>query len=74
MFDMSWLGKSLIVIGALFILAGVVVVLGVKIPWIGKLPGDIVIQKKDFTFIFPLTTCIVISILISLAIYLFRQR
>jgi len=46
---------------------------GDKIPWIGKLPGDILIKKEKFTFYFPLTTSILISIILTLLFTLFRK-
>jgi hypothetical protein len=70
---MSGLGKMLIVFGVIMALAGVVLLLAPKIPWLGKLPGDITYQGKGFTFYFPLSTCILLSILFSLILYLFRK-
>jgi hypothetical protein len=46
---------------------------GDKIPFFGKLPGDIIIRKKNFTFYFPIVTSILLSLLISLIIYFFRK-
>jgi uncharacterized protein HemY len=74
MFDVGSLGKVLIAAGAVLVVAGIICVLGVKIPWLGRLPGDIYIQKKSFTFIFPLTTCVVASIIISVIMFLLRRR
>jgi hypothetical protein len=70
---MSGLGKMLIIFGVIMALAGVVLLLAPKIPWLGKLPGDISYQGKGFTFYFPLGTCILLSILLSLILYLFRK-
>ncbi|MCX8030051.1 MAG: DUF2905 domain-containing protein [Thermodesulfovibrionales bacterium] len=67
-------GKLLIVIGLVIILIGAFFLLSGKISWIGKLPGDILIQKKNFTFYFPLATSIIISIILSLLIWLFSRR
>ncbi len=67
---MSELAKTLITIGVLLIIAGIVVLVIQKVPFAGKLPGDIVIRKKNFTFYFPLATSIIISIIISLILYL----
>ena len=58
------IGKILIIIGAVIILIGVVVLYANKIPYIGRLPGDIYIKRDNFVFYFPLTTCILISIII----------
>ena len=67
------LGKMLILLGVLIIAIGVLLVIGEKIPWIGKLPGDIIIKKEKFTFYFPITTSIIISILLTLLFGLFRK-
>ena len=70
---MSGLGKSLIIIGAVLIVIGVVISLSSRIPLIGRLPGDIYIKKDNFTFYFPLATSILISIIITAIMYLFRK-
>jgi hypothetical protein len=70
---MSGLGKMLIVFGVIMAAVGVVLLLAPKIPWLGKLPGDITYRGERFTFYFPLATCILISILLSLILYLFRR-
>ena len=70
---MGALGKLLIFLGAFIILIGVLLLIGEKIPWIGRLPGDIVIRKKNFTFYFPLATSILISIILTLLFTLFRK-
>jgi len=67
------MGKMLIGIGVVLVLIGILMTLGPKIPWIGKLPGDISIQRENFSFYLPLTTCIVISIIVTLLLYLFRR-
>jgi len=67
------LGKVLIVIGLVIAGIGVVLLLSPKIPWIGKLPGDILIKKDNFRFYFPLATCIIISLILTLLFYLFRK-
>jgi hypothetical protein len=70
---MSGLGKMLIVFGVILAVVGVVLLLAPKISWLGKLPGDITYRGERFTFYFPLATCILISILLSLILYLFRR-
>ena len=70
---MSGLGKTLIYIGILLVIIGAVFSLAGKMPWLGHLPGDITIQRERFTFYFPLTTCILISVIISLVLYFFRR-
>jgi hypothetical protein len=66
-------GKMLILLGVFIILMGLLLLLGEKIPWIGRLPGDIIVRKKNFTFYFPLATSILISIILTLLFTLFRK-
>jgi len=70
---MGGLGKLLIVAGMVLVVAGVLLALGGRIPWLGRLPGDIVIRRDNFTFYFPLATSILISIAISLVLWLLRR-
>lgn len=70
---MNPLGKSLVIIGILLVVLGLLFSVGSKIPWLGRLPGDIYIQRGNFTFYFPLATSIVISLIITLVLYLFRR-
>lgn len=70
---MNPIAKLLIIAGLILIAAGLFFLLSDKIPWIGKLPGDITIKRENFTFYFPLATCILISVVISLIIWLFRK-
>ncbi len=67
------LGKTLIVFGLVLVAVGIVLSFAPKIPWLGRLPGDIYIHRENFTFYFPLTTCILLSLLITLVLYLFRR-
>ncbi len=67
------MGKSLIFIGCIFILAGILLTIDHRIPWLGKLPGDIIIRKDTFSFYFPLTTCLLVSIILTLVLYLLRR-
>ena len=73
MFGAGPLGKMLILLGVFIIAIGVLLLIGDKIPWIGRLPGDILIKKKNFTFYFPITTSIIISIILTLLFTLFRK-
>ncbi|MDI6703582.1 MAG: DUF2905 domain-containing protein [bacterium] len=68
------LAKVIIGLGIFLIIIGGVILLLNKIPGIGKLPGDIYIKKGSFSFYFPITTCILISILLSLLLFLFSRR
>ena len=71
---MESMGKTLIVIGVVLVIAGLIVYFGPRLPLLGRLPGDIAIQKKNFSFHFPVTTCILISILLTLILFLLRRR
>ena len=66
-------GKALIILGIVLLIVGVFFTFGGRIFWLGHLPGDIYIQRERFGFYFPLTTCLLISALISLVLYLFRR-
>jgi hypothetical protein len=66
-------GKLLILIGLVIVGAGVVLLLSDKIPWLGRLPGDITVKRDNFTFYFPLATSILISVILSLLFWLFRK-
>jgi hypothetical protein len=70
---MTGFGRSLIYIGIVLVILGLLFSLGGKIPWLGHLPGDIYIQRGRFTFYFPVTTCLLISIIMTLFFYFFRR-
>jgi membrane protein implicated in regulation of membrane protease activity len=74
MMPFNGLGKLLIMLGGLLIIIGAAVVLVGKIPWLGKLPGDIYVERRNFTFFFPLTTSILVSVILSLVLYLLSRR
>jgi len=74
--NLNIFGKILILAGAIFIILGLIFLFSGKIPFLGKLPGDILIRKKDFTVYFPLTTSILVSVILSaifILINLFRK-
>lgn len=73
MTELGSLARVLIFFGILLIVIGGVILLANKIPGISRLPGDIYIQKKNFSFYFPVTTCIIISIILSIIFWLFRR-
>jgi hypothetical protein len=64
------LGKILIIVGSLIIIAGVAMIFWQKIPFLGKLPGDIFVNKGNFQFFFPIVTCLVLSVVLTLVINL----
>lgn len=68
------LGKILIILGALLVAAGLLFTFAGKIPYVGRLPGDIVIRRKNITFYFPLATSIIISIVLSLILWLIGRK
>ena len=67
------LGKALIVAGILLVAVGLLLTFGGKLNFIGKLPGDIRIERENFSFFFPLGTCLLVSFLLSLIIWIFRR-
>ncbi|MGA2774541.1 MAG: DUF2905 domain-containing protein [Candidatus Omnitrophota bacterium] len=71
---MQEIGKILILFGIILIGVGLLLTFYNKIPLIGKLPGDILIQKKNFTFYFPLATSILLSIILSLIFWIFNRK
>lgn len=71
--NFSDIGKILIAIGAVILLAGIIILVSGKIPLIGKLPGDFFLKGKNWSFYFPLATSILLSIILSLIIYLARK-
>ncbi len=72
--DLSAFGRMLVFIGVITILFGAVMLFAHKIPFLGKLPGDIYISRKNFTFYFPLATSILVSVVLSLIIRLWSKR
>ena len=70
---MQGLGKMLVVFGVVMALAGLVIMVLPKMPWLGRLPGDIIIKKESFSVYAPLTTSVLLSILLSLFLWLFRR-
>jgi len=68
------IGKALIVLGIALILVGALFSLGGKLPWLGRLPGDIDIKREHFRFYFPVTTCLIISVILTLLFRLLRKR
>jgi DUF2905 family protein len=72
--SISWLGKLLILFGGVLIVVGALMVLVDKLPWFGRLPGDIYIERPNFRFFFPITTSILISVILSLVLYIVSRR
>jgi hypothetical protein len=71
--NQQW-GKWIMVIGAVIFLVGLLFYLfHNKMGWLGKLPGDIRIERENFRFYFPIVTCILVSLVVSAIVYLFRK-
>ena len=67
------MGKLLIIVGIVCVLLGLFITYSPKIPFLGKLPGDISIERENFKFYFPVATSILISIVLSLIIFLYNR-
>ena len=71
---MQDVGRVLILAGAFAVVLGVVLVLAPRLPWLGRLPGDILIRRDSFTFYFPVVTSLVVSGVVTLLLNLFWRR
>lgn len=67
------IGRLLMFAGVAMVILGALFTLGARVPWLGRLPGDIVIERPNFRFYFPIATSIVISIILSLLAAAFRR-
>lgn len=72
-YSMSEVGKFLVIAGVIIVLAGVLLWAGLAPRWLGRLPGDIRIERGNSAFYFPIVTCVIISIVLSLIFSLFRR-
>lgn len=68
------LGKILIIIGLFIIILGIIFLFAGRIPWIGRLPGDIVIERGKFNLYIPITTSIILSILLTIIFWFLSKR
>jgi len=71
---MSDIGRALIAVGLLVALVGVVLTVAGRVPWLGRLPGDIHIQRGNWSFYFPLTTSILVSVVLTLLFTFLSRR
>jgi uncharacterized protein HemY len=71
---MGDIGRTLIAVGLVLIVIGVLITALGKVPGVGRLPGDIIIKKENFSFYFPLTTCILLSVIASLIMYFWGKK
>ena len=67
------MGKLLILVGIILFVLGLVLTYGGRIPYLGKLPGDIHIKRESFSFFFPITTSIILSVLLTLILMLINR-
>lgn len=72
--DLTNFGKIILVIGLFITLCGAVLLLAGKIPFVGRLPGDIHIQRPGFSFHFPIMTCLLLSVLLTILLNIFLKR
>ena len=71
---MNGFGRPLIILGLVLLAAGLVISFAPRLPtWLGRLPGDINIKRDNFSFHFPLVTCLIISAILSFIIWLLRR-
>ena len=70
---MGDLGRVLILFGVVLVAVGLLLTVAGKLPWLGKLPGDIYYKSDHLTVFFPVATCLLVSIVLSLLFYLFRR-
>jgi hypothetical protein len=70
---MSGIGRMFVILGLLLVIVGLGFMFADKIPYIGRLPGDIYIKREKFSFYFPLTTSIVVSIILTVLFSIFRK-
>jgi hypothetical protein len=70
---MTEIGKLLLILGIILSIMGLIFIFGSKAPGLGRLPGDIFIKKGTITFFFPIISCILISIIVTLLLSLFRR-
>lgn len=66
-------GKVLILMGAMLIVAGVLLIGFEKVPWLGRLPGDIHIERRNFSFHFPIVTSLLLSVILTILLNLFLR-
>ncbi len=70
---MPGLGRMLIIAGLVLVAIGLLIGLAPRLPWFGRLPGDIMIRRGQFSFFMPITTCLLLSLVLSLVLWLLRR-
>lgn len=72
--ELQPLGRLFIVLGLILIAVGAVFLISPKVPWLGRLPGDILIKREHATFYFPIATSILVSLILSLLMWFFGRK
>ena len=71
---MNGIGRPLIILGLILVAAGLIITFSPRLPtWLGRLPGDINIKRDNFSFHFPLATCLLVSAILSFIMWLLRK-
>jgi hypothetical protein len=70
---MPELGRVLLIVGAVIVVLGLALTFAGRIPFLGRLPGDVVYRRGNFTFYFPLATSILLSLVLTAILWLFRR-
>jgi len=71
---MVGLGRLLILFGVVSIIAGLVLLIAPRVPWLGRLPGDVIVERERFTLYVPIVTSLVVSIVLTILLNLFFRR
>ena len=71
---MPEIGKLLIIFGGFIVVVGLVLFFGVRIPFLGRLPGDISVDRGNVHFYFPIVTCLLLSVVVTLLLNVFFRR
>ena len=71
---MGDVGRALVIVGIVIVAVGLLMMMAGRIPWIGRLPGDIHVQRGNWTFYFPLATSLLLSLVLTLIFWLIGRR
>lgn len=72
--DYRFLGRSLLLVGVVLMILGALFMFGGRILWLGHIPGDINIERRNFRFYFPISTCVIISVILIAIMWLLKRR
>ena len=70
---MAEIGRTLLILGGVLVVIGLLLTFGGRVPGLGRLPGDIVYRRGNFTFYFPLVTSLLLSLLLTAILAIFRR-